>query len=144
MDKKYEFYIYHDSIGGHQHYSVKYTYIHGCPSSVAQYIQGSTFYNLVTKFIGESKFDVWEMNGTVTPYPNCQFEKFEITDMKYNGNPSVNGVSIAQSCGGADPCRFVDLDYVNHKHDVSFRIKVTMTSNNIAFSNVVTINVRCN
>lgn len=144
LDQVWEFYVRHAALGGHEHYTVKYKWVHGCPASVATYTQGAAFKTNVVKYIGESAADIWEFNGTVTPYPSCQFEKFEIIDLKYKNAPSARGVSKATSCGGADPCRFVDLDYNNHVHDVTFRIKITMTSNNIAYSNMVTIQVRCN
>lgn len=52
-------------------------------------------------------------------------------------------MSKAVSCPVTDPCNFFDLDWIDHAHDIRFRIKVHMTNNQFALTNFVDLQVRC-
>lgn len=63
--------------------------------------------------------DIYQLYFLVTP-TSCTVDKFELENLRYNGNPSIYGVIEATSCGGALPCYKLDLTWNDHPHSVTF------------------------
>lgn len=84
LDKTYDFYVYMAAKGGHEKVTVKYTYHHGCPAGVPVFTQGPNYYTSIVKYINVDKLDIWKFDGSVWPTPNCEIEKLELFELKYD------------------------------------------------------------